>query len=90
MARYFLHLRDSGDELLAPDGREFVDMASLKRAVLTSARDLMAGDICNGVLDLRYWIDAEDQQGKIVDTLAFSNAFTLIPEDDEVREHLRG
>jgi hypothetical protein len=80
MARYFLHLRDSVDELLDPDGEEFADMEALKAAVVLSARDLMAGDIRNGVIDFRYRIDAEDEAGRIVYSLAFKHAVNVIPE----------
>ncbi len=80
MARFFMHLRDSIDELLDPDGREFTDMDSLKQAVLHNARDLMAGDIRNGVLDFRYRIDAEDENGKILYSLPFKHALNIIPE----------
>jgi hypothetical protein len=80
MARYFMHLRDSIDELLDPEGREFATMETLREAVLFSARDLIAGDIRNGVVDFRYRIDAEDEQGTIVYSLPFKHAFNIIPE----------
>ena len=80
MALYFMHLRDGTDELLDPDGREFPDVESLKKAVLFSVRDLIAGDVRDGVVDLRYRIDAEDEGGTIVYTLAFRHAFNIIPE----------
>jgi hypothetical protein len=81
MSRYFLHLRDGVDELIDPDGREYHDIDELKAAVLLTVRDVMAGDIRNGVIDLRYRIDAEDEQGKIVYTLAFKHAVNIVPED---------
>jgi hypothetical protein len=80
MARYFMHLRDSIDELLDPDGHEFADMDSLKKAVLFSARDLMAGDVREGIIDFRYRIDAEDENGRIVYSLPFKHALNIIPE----------
>jgi hypothetical protein len=80
MARYFMHLRDGIDELLDPDGREFATMDELREAVLFSARDVIAGDIRNGVVDFRYRIDAEDEHGTIIYSLAFKHAFNVIPE----------
>ena len=56
-------------------------MDELKAAVMFCVRDLMSCDIRNGVLDLRYRIDAEDEQGNIVYTLAFKHAVSIIPED---------
>ena len=80
MARYFMHLRNGTDELLDPEGLEFADLEALRRAVLHSARDLIAGDVRNGIIDLRYRIDAEDAEGQTVYSLPFKHAFTVIPE----------
>jgi hypothetical protein len=80
VALYFLHLRDGTDELLDPDGQEFASLEALRTAVLFCARDLMAGDIRNGTIDLRYRIDAEDEQGTLVYSLPFKHALSIIPE----------
>ena len=80
LARYFFHLRDGVDELLDPDGREFDDLDTLRTAVLFTARDLMAGDIRNGVMDLRFRIDAQDEAGEIVYTLPFHKAVNVIAQ----------
>ena len=81
MARYFMHLRDGTDELLDPEGREFQSLAALRNAVLFTARDLLMGDMRNGIIDLRFRIDAEDEGGKIVHTMPFKHALNIIPED---------
>ena len=75
-----MHLRDSIDELLDPEGTEFADVDALKLAVLVNARDLIAGDLRNGIIDLRYRIDAENEQGDIIYSLPFRHAFSIIPE----------
>ena len=80
MTRYFLHLRDGRDELLDPDGSEHTSLESLKEEVLSCARDLMAHDMQRGQVDLRFRIDAEDGDGRIVHTLPFKEAFSVIPE----------
>ena len=79
MPRYFLHLRDHLDELLDPEGKEYSELAALRLAVLANARDCLAGDMRNGIVDLRYRIDAEDADGNIVYTLKFEHAFSTIP-----------
>jgi hypothetical protein len=79
MARYFMHLRDSTDELLDPEGAEFGTLDLLRTAVLVTARDLLKGDVDLGVIDLRFRIDAEDEEGEIVHTLPFSTAVNIIP-----------
>lgn len=79
MARYFFHLRDSTDQLLDPDGREFDSLDDVRKAVLRDARDCICGDLQTGIIDLRYWIDAEDGNGNIVYSLPFEHAFSIIP-----------
>ena len=77
MARYFLHLRDGSDELLDPDGVELADMAAVEKSALAAARDVIAGDVCQGTVDLGYRIDAETASGDIVYTIAFQDAVTV-------------
>lgn len=80
MARYLMHLRNGTDETLDPEGMEFANVEALRQAVLFTARDLMAGDIRNGMIDLRFRIDAEDEDGAIVYSLPFRHALNIIPE----------
>jgi hypothetical protein len=80
VARYLMHLRNGADETLDPEGMEFANIETLRQAVLFTARDLMAGDIRNGTIDLRYRIDAEDEDGAIVYSLPFRHALSIIPE----------
>jgi hypothetical protein len=80
MIRYFMHLRDGVDETLDPEGLEFEDIEALRTAVLFAARDLIAGDIRNGIVDLRFRIDAEDADGTVVSSLPFRHALNIIPE----------
>jgi len=44
-------------------------MAALQAAVLITARDLMKHDAGDGMLDMRFRIDAEDESGAIVYSL---------------------
>jgi hypothetical protein len=81
MPRYFLHLRDGSEELLDPEGCVLDSLEALRKAVLVTARDLMAGDMRQGVLDFRFRIDAEDEHGQIVYSLPFKHAVNIIPED---------
>ena len=80
MSLYFLHLRDGTEETLDPEGTEFADMEALRHFVLKCARDLMSGDAKDGVIDLRFRIDAEDSDGNIVYSLPFRHALSIIPE----------
>jgi hypothetical protein len=78
--RFYMHLRDSKDELLDPEGVELADMDAVRKCVTMAARDILAGDVRNGIVDLRYRIDAENDGGQLVYTLPFKHAFSIIPE----------
>src|SRR5829696_1043878 len=80
VARYFMHLRDGTEQILDPEGLEFPNIEALRKAVLVSARDLMTGDIREGVIDLRFRIDVEDEGGTIIYSLPFKHAVNIIPE----------
>jgi len=82
VARYFMHLRDSTDELLDLEGREFPTLEALRNAVLFAVRDLMSGDVVNGQLDMRFRIDAHDEAGAIAYSLPFKQALNIIHEGD--------
>ena len=81
MARYYLHLRDGSDELLDQAGSEFENVEALRQAVVMNARDCLCGDLRNGIIDLRYRIDAEDENGAIAYSMPFKHAFSIIPEE---------
>ena len=81
VTRYYLHLRDSTDETLDPEGLELLDLEAVKKAALAAARDVIANDIeSDGVLDLRYRIDAEDHAGQLHYRLSFKDAVRIIAE----------
>jgi hypothetical protein len=77
-----MHLRDGNGELLDLEGREFSTLEALRNAVLFAVRDLMAGDVVNGRLDMRFRIDAHDEAGAIAYTLPFNQALNIIHEGE--------
>jgi hypothetical protein len=78
MARYFLHLRGVED-ILDDEGTDFIDIEAVRRAVVAGARDVIASHFrATGVLDLRYRIDAEKEDGQIAYTLAFKEAVHIV------------
>lgn len=77
MPRYFMHLRDSFEEILDPEGVE-MSFDAIPDAALTSARDCMAADVKSGRLDLRYRIDVHNENGERVHSLSFAEAVEVI------------
>jgi hypothetical protein len=77
MPKFYFHLRDGTDQLLDPDGLEFSDADQIAETALEAARCCIAGDVRNGVVDLRYRIEVEDAAGKIVHALPFEDAVRI-------------
>lgn len=80
MPRYFLHLVDSSDVLLDPDGTN-MPAEAVEGAALAAARDCMAGDVKTGQLDLRYRIDVHDEKNEVVHRLEFTDALDILLPD---------
>lgn len=78
MPHYRLHLRDGVDELLDPDGMH-MPADAVPGYALRAARDCMAGDVMNGRIELKYRIDVEDDQRRIVHTVRFADAVEIVP-----------
>ena len=79
MPLYFMHLRDPLGEMLDPDGISIPEEA-IANATLYAARDCMVHDLRSGRLDLKYWIDVQDEGGKIVHTIQFADAVEILPK----------
>lgn len=77
MARYYLHLRDGADVALDDEGRDFASLDELEAALVTAARDVIAGDVMRGSLNLELRIDAETVSGELVRSLAFQDAVAV-------------
>jgi hypothetical protein len=78
MPRYFMHLRAPSDEVPDHDGVIMPDEA-VARTALLAARDCMAYDLRSGRVELKYWIDVQNEQGEIVHTLQFADAVEILP-----------
>ena len=74
MARYSMHLRDGTEKYLDPTALEFPSMEALRTAVLMTACDILKRDAGNGILDSRFRIDAEDDDGAIVYSVELEDA----------------
>ena len=84
MTRFFMHLRGGSDEFMDPEGIE-MPLAGVASAALRAARDCIAWDVRDGLLDMNYRIDVNDEVGTLVYALRFSDAVAFTP----LRDHLR-
>jgi hypothetical protein len=69
VARYSMHLRDGTEKLIDHGSREFATLPALRCAVSMTARQLLSHDAAEGMLDSRFRIDAEDEEGTVVYSL---------------------
>lgn len=80
MSRYFFHLVDGSDVLLDPDGIEISPDQIASRA-LYQARALIASDAGEGRINLRCSIEVKDEAGKLVHSLAFEDAVSIVRDE---------
>jgi hypothetical protein len=74
VALYFFHLRDGGDMLLDPEGRQIADASVIPGMALTDARGIISQDALTGYVQLDQWIDVNDEAGALVHQLSFRDA----------------
>lgn len=79
VSRYYLQLRNHVGEIRDPEGTECSDKDALRNVVLLNARDVIAGDVKKGIIDLSFRIDAEDASGVLAHSLSFADAVKLMP-----------
>jgi len=74
---YFMNLLNEPYELLDEEGSEIPDGEIPGRALL-AARELMARDVEDGMLNLRFRIEVADRTGRVVYTLPFAKALDVL------------
>jgi hypothetical protein len=80
MSKIFFRLRNGNTILADPEAVEVAPDRIAIRA-LAEARSLIADEALQGLIDLRQRIDAEDEAGSILHSIAFANAVRIIPGD---------
>ena len=76
MPIFFFHLHDGVERLADPEGAELTFSQAQARA-LTEARALIADDVLKGIVDLRQWIEIEEADGTLFQTLSFRDAVEI-------------
>ena len=76
MPRFFFNIRD-GESIDDPDGMYFPDARTARLEAVRSARDIMAGDIRRGHLQLSSWIEVTDENGEAIFAVPFAEAVSI-------------
>ena len=79
MPRFFLHVCNGTGFLEEEEGVELADEAAARKAAIAGARDLMASEIRDGVLNLASFIEVEDEAHEHLFTLTFAEAVRVQP-----------
>jgi hypothetical protein len=79
MPLYHIQYHSSVDGPIAGgDGIELPDLEAAKALALREARGIMRTDLKEGVLDLRGYIDVQDEHGNVLHTLWLKQAVTML------------
>ena len=74
MPRFYFHLSEGTGFVEDEEGRELADSGAARALAVHETRDLMAGEIRSGVLDLSSFIEVQDEARKPLFTIRFDEA----------------
>jgi hypothetical protein len=82
-----MHISDGTDFIEDEDGRELPDDATARKEAIAAARDIMAGDLRDGRLDLTSFIEVENESHILLFTITFADAVSVNAVADPFRRH---
>jgi hypothetical protein len=85
MPRFFFHICNGHGFVEDEEGVELPDAPAVRRNAVEAARDVMAGDLREGRLDLTSFIEVEDEAHRLLFTLTFAEAVTVNSVPDPAR-----
>jgi hypothetical protein len=80
MPRFYLHLCNGNGFIEDDEGSEFPDASAARKAAIAGLRDVTAGEIARGDLNLGSFIEIEDESGTLLATVHFSDAVAVREE----------
>ena len=75
--RYFMHVSYGHSVVVDEEGIELRDDGAARTEAIRAARDVMAGDLREGQLDLTSFIAVENEAHEALFTLSFADAVTV-------------
>ena len=78
MRRFFLHVRDWTSETLDNEGQEFADIEAARAEAIAGIRSMLCAELAEGRMDLRASVDIEDSEGKLVLSVPYAEAVSII------------
>jgi hypothetical protein len=78
MPRFFMHICDGGGFAEDQEGSEHPDAAAAREAAIKGLRDVMAGELRNGQLNLSSFIEVEDERRTHLFTVTIKDAVVVM------------
>jgi hypothetical protein len=75
--RYYFHICNGTGFVQDEEGLELPGPEAARAEAVRSARSIMASDVQRGMLDLSSFIEIEDEEHRLVQTLGFGEAVDL-------------
>jgi hypothetical protein len=85
MPRFHFHICNGHGFIEDEEGVDLPDEPAARRNAVEAARDVMAGDLREGRLDLTSFIEVEDEAHRLLFTLTFAEAVTVNSIPDPAR-----
>jgi hypothetical protein len=85
MPRFYFHICNGHGFIEDEEGVDLPDEPAARRNAVEAARDVMAGDLREGRLDLTSFIEVEDEAHRLLFTLTFAEAVTVNSIPDPAR-----
>ena len=85
MPHFYFNLCNGAEFAEDPEGVELADYAAARRKAVESLRGVMSGDLLMGDLNTASFIEIEDDQHELIETVTFADVVTLRDEP-----HVRG
>jgi hypothetical protein len=83
--RFYFNLCNGAEFAEDPEGMVLEDYAAARRKAVESLRGVMSGDLLMGDLNTASFIEIEDEQHELVETVSFADVVSLRNEP-----HIRG
>lgn len=80
MPRFYFNLCNGAEFTEDAEGTELADHAAAHRRAIDSLRGVMAGDLLMGDLNTASFIEIEDEQRDLIETVSFSEVVNLRDE----------
>ena len=77
MERFFLHIRSHDGFTIDEEGTLHDNLSAVRSYAIAGARDMIAGDVRDGVVDLDQSIIISDKAGQQLDEIAFSSVLSF-------------